>query len=390
MLFHELSHVLARSSGRVRVPLWYAEGSADLYASLDIGANGVVLGRVPRVRLASLQALRGRPLRLAPVLRRTDFEATQPEVLAEFYAVAWLLTHYLELGPVAGHADRRARLADYLARFQRGEDPVAAFRHAFGALETMQAELARYLFDTPRRRVELSPPAGDAAVDQRDRLTRVAASTELALAAAALQPDLADTIAAAASDRDATPEPALLALRARLAGLRGAHHQALELAERARALDPESPDVDLAWGNAIVSRCTTLRMGAGCRLRVEDALAAFDRVSAVRPGDAEALFGRGAALALLLRHDAAIEALQQALARAPWSAVLQYRLGIAHANAGNLDAAREHLQRTLAWSEGSDIGRHAAQLLRVLEGKRPRPQRRDYLAPPTPGRTPPD
>jgi tetratricopeptide (TPR) repeat protein len=59
--------------------------------------------------------------------------------------MAWLMTHYLVLGPESA-ASRRDGMLDYLRRFDAGENPVDAFPKSFGiSPEEMQRELVVYV-----------------------------------------------------------------------------------------------------------------------------------------------------------------------------------------------------------------------------------------------------
>jgi len=132
---HELTHVLA-ADGLSRQPAWFAEGVAS-YAE-TIGWTGprknVTLGRVPPWRAPT-----GRPQDMPGLL-------TAKELSPYGYSSAWALVHFL--------MNRRgAAFAELQDRFERGEEPMAAWRAVFpewnpdvpGAMVKLEDALWRYL-----------------------------------------------------------------------------------------------------------------------------------------------------------------------------------------------------------------------------------------------------
>lgn len=361
VLFHELGHMLARRYGPARVPLWYAEGLAELYASLRIRGDYAILGKPPRGRLETLSQLIGRPIELESVLRRNEVGSAGAGERARFYALAWLLTHYLMLSD----PDRRNRLDLYLDRYASGQSAVEAFRAVYGSIGAFNADLARYLTRLPTTRVRI------ALTDERDpivlhALSEEQAAIELAELAAILDPTRA--LALLEDWGNPSPSAAFLVARARIEGRAGHYARSALLADRARRKDPERDEAAFVWATALVSDCTRQRMAPGCTDRVTMALATLKRYLVDHPLSVEAMYAKGDALALLGRSRGALEAYAKALEEMPWSTLLHYRLGITYANAGEPAAARRHLERVITWAErgDQDIADHARKTLQRL------------------------
>lgn len=378
VLFHELGHVLGRRYGPRRVPLWYAEGMAELYASVRLDRGSAIAGKPPRGRLDTLARMIREPIDIRPILRRRDIASAGQDERARFYALAWLLTHYLRLSDGGRLQDR---ISVYLERYARGEGALEAFRDTFGPIEAVNGKLSRYLADPPSVRLPIAVPGSPRSVHARP-LSAEQRAVELAALAALRDPQRA----LALLDPFARPSPAVLIERARIEGRLGHFRQSALLADRARRRDPSPAEASLVWATALVSGCSAQRMAGTCSARVQAAVTTFERYLAGHPEDAEALYGIGEARALLRQWPQAIAAYRAALDRLPWSVVLEYRLGITYANAGNPPAARRHLERVVAWTEhgDSDIAEHAREILKRLPKARAKPERAAFmpLAPP--------
>src|SRR5262245_19406667 len=148
VLFHEYLHLVLSLSGR-KLPFWFEEGLSEFYAGTRLGENEAEVG-VSDPRHRALLA-RFPLLSLEEILSAKD----AGESKALFYAQSWALVHYLLVGVPEG----REQLARYLASHQKGAEPVAAFRDAFGAEPRVIEEALGEYLERPRLkgiRVELS------------------------------------------------------------------------------------------------------------------------------------------------------------------------------------------------------------------------------------------
>lgn len=137
LLFHEYVHYLVHRRSRFNYPRWYSEGLASLLESAEISDSGIRVG-LPPIGFA-------RAIELGFNTTVDDLIDLKPGGSeSSFYLMSWLLTHYLLLDSSAD-ASRKQHLADYLRRYDAGEDPVEAFEAAFGMTASeMYRELGRY------------------------------------------------------------------------------------------------------------------------------------------------------------------------------------------------------------------------------------------------------
>ncbi|WP_448663346.1 DUF1570 domain-containing protein [Sphingomonas sp. CJ20] len=137
VLLHEYTHHLMFTMAPNAVyPLWYSEGFAELLAPTSFEKDGAVLiGNMPQYRAHSIMG--ANPLSVEKLLLSDprDFDRAQMDAL---YGQGWLLTHYTMLGKA-----RQDQLGAYLLAINRGKSRAEAAA-AFGGLDTLSGELARY------------------------------------------------------------------------------------------------------------------------------------------------------------------------------------------------------------------------------------------------------
>ena len=183
-------------------------------------------------------------------------------------------------------AQDRAATADI--SFRDG-DYAGAQREYEGALADLQALLA-----AANTRYEDALAAGHAALVERDH----AGATAAFEAALAVRPH-APAAKAGLARAEQLPALAKLLREAARATLRGEHDAALELLQRAQAMDPATAGIDerLAENRAarvVAQRQSAMSKGLAAidRGQPRQAIAIFDEILAQRPGDAAALAGR--------------------------------------------------------------------------------------------------
>ena len=144
ILFHEYVHHLTfeHSSG-FTYPRWYLEGIASVFGTASIDKNSIVLGG--RSTIASGVLDYYGPLRLRDLLRNSRLGDTSDLLESRFYASAWLMTHYLQIHALVNDRELGMKNREYLSRYHRGEDPVAAFEEVFGTtLSDFEQVLSNY------------------------------------------------------------------------------------------------------------------------------------------------------------------------------------------------------------------------------------------------------
>ncbi|MCK7598039.1 hypothetical protein M0G74_12220 [Microbulbifer sp. CAU 1566] len=150
LIFHEYVHHLMRERSGLTYPRWYSEGFAELLASAELRKETVLVGGLPEWRLSAWAA--DEPLSIEQLLSPPPLVASAGEDNSRYwnnyYASAWLLTHYLQLGHNAGHPDYRAATQSYLQAVAAGDNPFAVFEEHFGKPVTeLQREMLAYMRD---------------------------------------------------------------------------------------------------------------------------------------------------------------------------------------------------------------------------------------------------
>ena len=149
VVFHETVHYFLRHN-MPWVPLWFNEGLAEYYSTLESEGDRVVLGRPVEHHLAALR--RGGGLSLDELLTAGAVRSWRGHPSAEvggFYATSWLLVHYL----MSGDGARLDRTADLLTRLAAGDDPLDALESALDrSLGQLEDDLAGHLAELPTPR----------------------------------------------------------------------------------------------------------------------------------------------------------------------------------------------------------------------------------------------
>ncbi|MEL7060174.1 MAG: tetratricopeptide repeat protein [Acidobacteriota bacterium] len=157
VVLHEYTHHLV-THNIPGAPLWLNEGLAEYYSTFEMDNDG--RARVGQPVERHLQWLGRDPeLDLAGVLAADSGEARVhgPREVGRFYAVSWLLAHYL----LSSGPERLDQLAGFLILVALGDDPEDALNEAFdldvGELEEV---LRAYLAGTlPSATIDLGGPA---------------------------------------------------------------------------------------------------------------------------------------------------------------------------------------------------------------------------------------
>src|SRR6185436_6666608 len=124
-------------------PAWFNEGLAELYSTVAITNNGVVLGRPIHRHITSLKENTLLPLRL---LFEVDYKSpyyNESHKQSIFYAESWALMHYLMVNKNA------ARTIQGLSFPQLPSTSTAidqSLQKAFGTnIENLESELRNYI-----------------------------------------------------------------------------------------------------------------------------------------------------------------------------------------------------------------------------------------------------
>lgn len=125
------------------IPTWLSVGFDEFYSYVLFSEDKAYLGN-PSPRLKLLKNMHLAPI---PVEVLLDANARSPylheyDEVYKFRAEAWLLYHYLVLGP---DMDSGAKLQKFLEMIEGGANQKAAFQQVFGPFKSVDAALQRYL-----------------------------------------------------------------------------------------------------------------------------------------------------------------------------------------------------------------------------------------------------
>lgn len=140
---HEAVHWLL-ASRRTRIPAWLNEGLAELYSTFSISGDTCRLFQADEQNLRWLKQNGLASLEIAVAQERPDVDYDDREKVRDFYAQAWVLTHYLLCSTDV--KDGGEKVIRYLALLQQGVPRRDAFEPAFGmTFDKMQRAISVYL-----------------------------------------------------------------------------------------------------------------------------------------------------------------------------------------------------------------------------------------------------
>lgn len=363
LMFHEYVHHLMRERGAITYPKWYSEGFAELLASAELRRDAVVIGGVPGWRLGAWAEPESRPLELRELLR-PDYERNDRRYWNNYYATAWLFTHYVQLGMHAGNPDYKAAGNRYLHAVAAGADAEDVFEEHFGSsMAEMQRELERYMRDDIYG-FHFDIPEYDYSIRRR----QLGENERLFLLAQKAQ-DLGDEILAMEylqqSERHA---PGWKENRVAMAVLKG-RRKDFRFGEKVLE------EVD-GWG--LISPLTAAKLSSLYldRLRAQLSSGKWDEQDyrgAVRYGklavelDPQHLPGYRHLWSAYRHKGAKREAVKIMMAahqREPNHIALNGTIGFYLAQIGRRESAREFLERVLVWSHSAEVRARAEAILR--------------------------
>jgi tetratricopeptide (TPR) repeat protein len=193
ILFHEYVHHFMFQYFPATYPVWYSEGYAELWGTIEFLPDNVVeIGGYQEGRFRSL--VQGRWVPLSRLLTARAY-ADIPDVDL-IYTQGWLLNRYM-----FENAERRAQLQQYLRAINAGTPYDQAAREAFGDVGRLNSELFDYagrgrydIVRLPFRTLDVGPinvrtlgPAEQALLEQEIKLSQGVPHTEMADRAAAIR-----------------------------------------------------------------------------------------------------------------------------------------------------------------------------------------------------------
>lgn len=374
---HEYTHYILRQSPLAPLPQWYEEGYASLLASARFEEDSATIGHPGKLRPPArlhiaqnpitVSSARGRlpmeigprhPFSLAAALRSGQPDDWPDSEVYAFYTSAWLLVHYL----VLGEPDLRPALAHYLASDIAGHPSPGSFAALFNLnAQNMQRNLARYARRRSLPTTEVAVPASGPAAEKR-ALDATQALFELGLASAPHNADFAQAAFEHLKTVEGQTHYALIG-QAILKRGAGDHSEAGQLAMQALQYAPDNTAARTLLARATADACP---IADSCRGEWLTAAKHFETALHLDPHRTDALLGLGAVQFRLGELDAALTHLQEAYARAPWSARINFFLGEAYRLADQPAMARRHLHRAAQWERNPRWRARAQRALALL------------------------
>lgn len=303
VLYHEYVHYLMRQRSPMNYPLWYMEGLATVLMTTKISDETIQIGDAPPNYATAIR------YGLNPRVR--DVLVPERGIGGDFYLTAWLLSHYL----LFNDGERRAQTADYLRRYDAGEEPLAAFEASYGISPSdMGVEIGKY---ASRHKI------GGLAAKRPER--------QLAISARTLAPDEALLLLASIAAENSRYDAAHLYFDEadKLGG--EAQYRTNLMSRRAIAYIHEKKTSD---GDELMSRVMAAGSDDG-QVLGDIAHYAYDRFVEIRAGRSQ-----GSEAEQLAR---AIEYGQRAVAADPFNLEAHYYLGLAYEAEGKLQQAVDAL-----------------------------------------------
>ena len=348
---HEYVH-LVLDRGPSPLPLWFEEGTAELYSNLDFGRGRMRVGEPVPGHLALLAAEKW--LSASELLRanRTSPLYNERTLAGVFYAQSWALAHMLNLAP--GWREGMPRFAELLAD---GAEVRAAFREAFGKTpDQALEELRGYVGGLHSATVE-APPAPHPEAAAVEPVAPLEATLNLAdLALEVRQPDLARGLFESAK-KSQPDSPAAETGLGTLALAEDRREEARAHLERAIALGSRN-------GTTYFQLAMLEREAGAPRRRVDQLL---EQTVALDPGFGEAQFMLGSEASDDGDFESGVARLGAAARALPRKSFMWHALGYAQARLGHTDQARQAASRALSTAATEQEQRMAEALLESLQ-----------------------
>jgi len=335
------------------VPLWLRYGLASFYSTFEADRAEARLGLLPKALIlgSSSKAWTTRDL-----LTTTDLAGVPALDRPAFYSRSWLTVHKL----LAGDYQQRRRVVDYIQATRAGEEPVVAFRRAFGMTpEDLDQVLAGYPGEEGYNYLRI-PVASLAEIAMEVRPLGSAETAyrlgDLLLQLGPHHRALARKLLSRAAELDPAQAGAWAGL-GELAAADGSSAEAARFLARAAAATPNDFRVLFAHGRVLLASLEGRRPADEEEVAtLEQAIASLRRATEIRPGAGEAWADLGHALVLAPEPAPdAVEAMERALDLLPARPDLIYNLLIARARTGDRAGVTEAVEQLRTAGAGDDL-----------------------------------
>lgn len=250
VIFHEYVHFVLRNGKNRPYPVWYDEGLAEFFSTVVHHEDLMVIGAIPKSRIAWFERGNWIPTERIVAARAYD-DLYAGHDLGMFYAQSWALVHYLTLDRGPGSPSIGGALPRYLELVEGGSSTDDAYRAAFGEIPGRSGQKIKNLLDDGKMKV-LGIPITELDFDRTEPKVRTPGAVEIAVRLGQLY------LRNGKSERAAEEFRAAIALDARNARAQAGLGDALKFQDRfdeaepyfkrAVELDPKDPlnQIDLA------------------------------------------------------------------------------------------------------------------------------------------------
>lgn len=139
ILYHEYAHHFLWTLTARTFPRWFIEGFAEYFASVKFKSDGSIVFGVPAThRAAELAYSRDVPIRT--LLEFDGGAGEKKKGHDSFYGQSWVLFHYLQTAP-----ERAGQLQKYQQLLATGDTALEAAEGAFGDLDQLEKDMLSYI-----------------------------------------------------------------------------------------------------------------------------------------------------------------------------------------------------------------------------------------------------
>lgn len=164
VLLHEYAHLILHREGGHQWPLWFSEGTAEYYATMQPARDGgVVIGAPGDNRIQSIRT--GAWIPVAYLVSLSDLsELPSEQFISRFYAQTWLYMHMLHLAPAY-----KDRFGEFRTLIAQGTPTAEAIKRVYSRSLVQFDGDARYWLRQqvfPVENLEISPlPAAEPGIE---------------------------------------------------------------------------------------------------------------------------------------------------------------------------------------------------------------------------------
>jgi len=368
IIMHEYVHFLLRNHSSLSFPKWFDEGFSEYLSSGGMRRGNFEVGKFPEHREYSFIATQWMPIE--KILSPEGYSDWNNEKQAMFYAEAWALVHYLQVGSER-KASFLADMSQYLSLKESGQDNISAFEEAFRiTAEKLNKEVKNYVFHQ-RRFTYFTIPSEQLLPEFKPnvvKLSREQVALELGkLALRSGELDRAEELYSIARESESTRPQAEAGLGDVLK-FSGEFNLAEPHFETAIRLAPDDPYCLLDMAEYWHDRALSSEMSEERDEFFKQARSYYVKAWKLDDSMPEiyAMYGQ-TFLDQGEQADRAVEILAEAEFLLPSNLGIRMSLGEAYARTGQKDKATKLAQSVLAWSHvESSLTKRAEELLGVL------------------------